>query len=94
MTIAILILIIVLIILQIVTLVLKHAWKYGGYYFITYATQKRGGAPIFHQTVIQGPPVDWILKRSKEDKSIYYRLLYADQDNRYKGIMTLQNGGE
>lgn len=44
------------------------------------------------QTVIQRYPVDWILSRGKEDKSIYYSLLYADQDNKYKTMFI--PGGE
>lgn len=92
MTLAILIILIVCITVHIGIMVTKWENKYGGYYYITYSTQKRNGIPIYHHAIIKGPPVDWILNKGKADKSIYYRLLYADGDNKYKD-MSLQTWG-
>ena len=92
MTLAILILLIILFLSIEVTSIKNIVAKYKGYYFITYATQKRGGYPIYHQAIIKGHPVNWIQQRSQEDKSIYYRLLYADNDSMYKHMIQPGNG--
>jgi len=79
MTTLILILVLISVLIQIVNFLKQYKASEDGYYFITYVTQKCGGSPIFHQTIIKGDPVDWILKRSSEDKSIYYRLLFVNK---------------